>query len=895
MDRWRGLLRRLRVLVQRREVEQELSDELRLHIELETRAGVARGLSPAAARREAMRSFGSVDAYTEEARDARGLNLLDELARDTRHAFRLLARNPQFTLAAVLTLALGIGANSAIFSVVDAVLLRATPFAQPHRLAMVWETDRESGTAHEPASWPDIVDMRARSRTFESIGALTSVNGTLTGIGDPERVSVLAITPNLPEVLGVRARSGRTFAPGEIQPNGPRVAMLGEAFWRRRFGGSASVLGSNLMINGRPTLVIGVLPAEADLGMAQLHAKADYSAPLRGTSIDVWIAVEPTAESFPRQTHPFLTIGRLKPSVTMATAQRELAGLMSELERAYPENRARGVNIEPYMQVTFGPVRPALLVLMGAVLLVLLVASVNVANLLLARSVARAREVALRRALGAGVGRLIRQFLVESLSLTTLGALAGVLLAYGGLELLTAMAPSDIPRLDAIGIDVRVLGFTTAVAVTVALGFSMLPILQARRLDLQSVFKMHAGRRASEGREGRRFRGALVVTEVALAVMLVIGAGVLLRSFWALSSVDPGFQTARVWKAEYQLPGARYPTSDSTWPNWTEINTFHAELMRRVQSLPGVAAASIAARHPLDPGFTNSFTVIGREAESQNWPEIRTRFITPGYLETVGVPVVSGRALAPGDVAGTTNVGVINQLAAQHYFAGTNPVGQQLNFWGTNWQIVGVIGNERFNGVDEQSEPAIYVPIGQAPTGSAVLLLRADGDGRTLLPAVRRVFSELDPQLALFGVEPLEQTLSATIARPRFTAALLALFGVIAILLAMIGVHGVLSYSVRQRASEVGIRMALGATRGKVVALVVREGAVLAGMGVVLGLLGALAGSQLLSRLVFHVSPRDITTFGVVTVAVLLASGLAAWLPARRAAKADPMHSLRAE
>jgi putative ABC transport system permease protein len=895
MDWLRGLMRRLRVFLQRDTVERELDEELRLHVELETAAGEKRGLSPLAARRAALQSFGGVDRYKDEARDARGVNLVDELGRDVRLALRLLRRSPQFTIAAVLTLALGIGANSAIFSVVDAVLLRSSPFANPDRLVMVWETDRASNTTHEPASWPDVVDMKERSRTMADLASVVAVDATLTGSGDPERVAVLGVTPNLPDVLGVQPVIGRSFAPGEGQLNGARHALLSEEYWRRRFNGSATLIGSSLTVNGQPTMIIGVLPAEADLGIAQMHAQADYSSPLAGTNVDMWMALEPTAQAFPRSTHPFLTIGRLAPGASVGAAQQELASIMAEIERAYPENEARGVNLEPYSRVTFGPVRPALLVLLSAVALVLLIACVNVANLLLARTTARTREVAVRRALGAATGRLARQFMVECLVLTGVGAAAGIALAYLALNALIALAPADIPRLSRAAIDLRVVGFTALVSVMVALAFGMLPVVHARRLDLQAILKMQSGRRVSESREGRRFRGSLVVAEVALAVTLVIGAGVLLRSFWALANVDPGFRADQVLKVEYQLPPNRYPASRERWPDIPAINRFHAELETRARALPGVAAAAVAARHPLDPGFTNSFVIVGREAESADYPEIRTRFISAGYLETVGVPLVGGRAISPNDVATTPAVGVINRAAAERYFPKTDPIGQQLRFWGVARQIVGVIGNERFNGVDVESEPAIYAPLPQAPAGTGVLLVRATRDPQDLIPSIRRVFNEMDPELALYGVEPLAQTVSASIAKPRFTATLLALFGAVAILLAMIGVHGVLSYNVAQRGPEVSIRMALGATRGEVIGLVVREGASLAVLGTVLGLAGAFAASRALSSLVYGVSARDAATFSAVSGAVLLIALLAAWLPARRAAKAEPMQTLRAE
>ncbi|HUF78107.1 MAG TPA: ABC transporter permease, partial [Thermoanaerobaculia bacterium] len=459
---------------------------------------------------------------------------MDRARCDLLLSLRLLRKSPQFTLAAVLTLALGIGANAAIFSVFDTVLLSESPFAEPERLVMVWETDRASETSHEPASWPDVLDLRERSRTLSAIGSMVAISATLTGVDEPERVTVLGVTPNLPGLLGVRPLLGRSFEAGEGVPGGARLALLGEEYWRRRFGGDPAVLGSALTLNEHPTTVVGVLPADADLGVRQVHAKADYSVPLAGPEIEVWLAAEPSPESYPRQTHPFLAIGRLAPGASLEAAQHELAGIMADLERQYPENAERGVNLEPYETVTFGPVRPALLVLLGSVALVLLVACVNVANLMLARTTARSRELAVRRALGAGGGRIARQLLVESSVLTVLGAAAGVALAYAGLRLLVALAPADIPRLAAAGIDLRVLAFTAAVAAGVAIAFGLAPLFAVRRLDLQSALKAQGGRGGTAGREGRRFRSALVVAEVALAVALVIGAGVLLRSFWAL-------------------------------------------------------------------------------------------------------------------------------------------------------------------------------------------------------------------------------------------------------------------------------------------------------------------------------------------------------------------------
>jgi putative ABC transport system permease protein len=417
--RWLSRLRfLLPALFTRKRIERDLDDELSFHVDMMTADNVRRGMPPEGARRAALVTFGGVDRYKEETRDTRGLSLLEEIVQDLRVSLRLLRKSPQFTFAALFTLALGIGANTAIFSVVNTVLLRESPFADPDRLLMVWETDRASKTSHEPASWPDIIDLRERSRTVAAFGALVAHPGTLTGVGEPERVTILSVTPNVPELLGVRALIGRTFRDNEGAPGGALYGLLSEEYWRRRFNADQSILGRSLLINDRPITIVGVLPAEADLGIRQIHAKADYGSPLAGPEVELWLAFESSSEITPRSTHPFLTIGRLAPTSTVQSAQAELDRIMADIERAFPENVARGVNLEQYDFVTFGPVRPALLVLLGAVALVLLVACVNVAKPAAGAYRRPSREVAVRRALGAATGRITRQFLVEGLVLT---------------------------------------------------------------------------------------------------------------------------------------------------------------------------------------------------------------------------------------------------------------------------------------------------------------------------------------------------------------------------------------------------------------------------------------------------------------------------------------------
>ncbi|HET7585192.1 MAG TPA: ABC transporter permease [Gemmatimonadaceae bacterium] len=901
MDRLHGFWTRLRALWRRGAVERELDDELRFHVEMEIDALVARGLSPEEARRRALVAFGGVERHKETSRDARGFVWLHEARGDLRHALRLLAAHPAFAAAVILTLALGVGANTAIFSVIDAVLLRPSPFAAPDRLVMFWETDRGSHTTHEPASWPDVADYGERARTIRAIGSVLGQDVTIGGEGEPMRVAGLGVTPELLPLLGVRPVVGRLFTPDEGNPGAQQVAMLGERFWRERYDADPAIVGRTITLDEQPATIVGVLPADADLGIRQIHDRADYAPTFSGEHVAVWLAMRPRAASYPRTTHPFLTVARLAPGATLESAQQEMSAIAADLERSYPENANRGVNLERYSDVVFGAVRPVLFVLLGAVTLVLLVTCANVANLLLARTTARAREVAMRRALGAGDGRIRRQFLVESAVLVLLGSAAGVLVAYAGLRAIVALAPAGIPRLDSASVNGTVLAYAAVLAALVALAFGMLPAVQLRRLDLHGVLTVQSGRRISEGRGGRRVRSSLVVAEVALAVMLVVGAGLLLRSLWRLQAVDPGFDGAHVLKAQYQLPGTRYAMDLQRWPDIPAVTGFHARLLQAVRAIPGVESAAIASASPLDPGFTNSFRIVGREAESEHYPEIRTRFITPGYLHTLGVPLLAGRDIRDGDDARAPSVVLINRTAAERYFgagaggAGT-PIGQVIQFWGTPWRIVGVIGDERFRGVDAPPDPAVYAPLAQAPQQSVTLLVRARGpDPASLAPAVRRALHAADPQLALFGVEPLRATLSESIARPRFSAVLLALFGGVAMALALVGVYGVLGYTVAQRVPEMGIRLALGAARWDVMRVVVGEGIALAAGGVAIGLLAALAGSRILSALVFGVTTTDPATFITVAGAVLLTALLATILPALRATRADPMLALRAE
>jgi putative ABC transport system permease protein len=897
-----GLISTVRNLFRRREIDRDLDEELRAYLDLATQQKIDAGMEPAAAARAARLELGGVEQVKHEVRAVRAGAWLDEAARDLRHAMRMLLRAPGFTAVAVLTLALGIGANTAIFSVVDGVLFQPVPFAQPDDLVVVWETDRHSGTSREPGSLPDFQDFQRRATSVSSLAAFMAGEANLAGAGgEPRRVAGLLVTHELLSTLGVTPLLGRGFTAAETRPAGPKVAVISESLWVEAYERSPDVLGRVIRLDDEAHVVVGVVPERAGFGVLQILSGAAYSRAFadrggRG-EVDVWAPLQEGVDQLPRSTHPLFFVGRLAPGRTAAAAQTELAGIAADLERVHPENDGRGVFVEPLEEVVFAPVRPALMVLLGTVLLVLLIASVNVANLLLARGATRAREIAVRTALGATSGRLTRQFLVENVLLALIAAGAGLALAFAGLELLLALAPPEVPRLAQVGVDTRVLVFTLGVSLAVGLVFGIVPALQARRVELHSTLKGEGSGQATTGRARRRLRAALVVGELALAVLLVAGASLLVRSFWRLRDVDPGFRADGVLKAEVQLPRTRYPVDFQRWPDLPEIHAFTASLLERASALPGVETVAAAGNHPLDPGFTSSFMVVGREAEAGSWPEISIRRVTPGYFRTVELPLVRGRLLASSDATAGEPVLLINRAAADRFFAGREPVGGQIQLWGTARRIVGVVGNERLHGPATAAPPAVYLPLAQAPsvTGEQVLLLRTRGDPEALGPTVRRIIREIEPQVSPFGVEPLDRTLARSVSQRRFVMLLLVLFAGLALVLAAIGVYGVLAYGVAQRTREIGIRLALGAQPGTVRWQVVGQGLLLAGAGVLLGIAGAAALARLLESMLFAVEPTDPVTFVFVAVFLLLVSLGASYLPARQATQVDPMSALRSE
>ena len=812
---------------------------------------------------------------------------------DIRDGFRALLKNRGFAAVAILTLTLGIGMTTAIFSVVDAVLLRPVPLTDIDRLVMIWETDRASGTTHEPASLPDFLDFKQRSRRVGDFAAFIAGEVNLMpDDGEPSRVAALSVSARFLPMLGIEPMVGRTFTAEEDTPGGGSAILISEDLWQRQFQRDPRIVGRTLRLNDRPRTIVGVVagvcrfrdPAGASLGRLQPR----FRAARRPYDGDVFAPLQGDPQRLPRETHPIFVLGRLAAGSSLESARQELGAIAADLEKTYPVNEARGVFVQPLRDVILGPSEPALLVLLAAVGVVLLIACVNVAHLLLARSTVRAREIAVRKALGAGFGRLVRQFVVENTVLMLVAAVLGVILASVALRVLLIVAPPDIPRLADVAIDARVLAAMVALSLAIGFVFGLVPLFQSRRGDLQTALKSDVSRGATGGRESASARSLLMVGEIAMAVVLLIGAGLLIKSFWYLHRVNPGFDADRVVKAEFQLPSSRYPMNK-------EIQQFNARLLARALALPGVEAAAIAGNHPLDAGFTNSFEVVGREAEARDWPEISVRRVSPGYFRVLHVPLVRGRLLSDSDDAQAAPVVLINEETVRRFFSRQDPVGQRIFLYGAPRTIVGVIGDEKIHGLAEATPIAAYLPVAQVPSSSVTLIARVAGDPMRVAGSLRAAVREIDPALAVFGVEPLERTLAQSTGEQRFMMLLVGVFAGLALALAVIGIHGVLSYSVVQRRREIGIRVAIGAEPAQVVRVVLGQGVRLIAIGLGVGVRLALLFSRSLTGLLFGITATDAATFAAVVAMLGVVSMLAMWLPARRASRVDPLVALRYE
>ena len=866
----------------------ELDDEFAFHLEMRTRELLGRGYSEAAAREEALRQFGDLPdaiAYCRAA-DARRestqmrVELLSDIRQDVRYALRALRKAPGFAAVAILTLALGIGANTAIFSVVNGVLLEALPFPRPDELVMIHQTSDGHPTTSSPTNF---YDWAEQSESFTAMAAMTRNSVNLTAPGaDPERLRGALVSARFFSVLHVPALLGRTFNPDEDTFGGPNVVILHESLWRSRYNADARIVGSTITLDGQPHTVIGVVAAAS-------------AWPSRS---DVWRPLRFDPASLPRMRGAiWLTVvGRLAPGATIDAAHAEMTTIARRLEEQYPNsNTGVGIALQPMREFLVGEMRTPLLVLLGAVGFVLLIACANVSNLMLVRATARETELAVRTALGAGRARLVRQLITESTVLALLGAAVGLVLAIWGTRALLRIAPSNIPRLDAVGVDAGVLLFTLGIALATGIVFGLIPAMHVARSDLNRTLK--EGGRGARGRSASgRTRSLLVVSEMALAVTLLTGAGLLIRSFRELMRVDPGFRVQNVASFTVSLPESKYEEVDRQ-------RLFMDGLLERVAAIPGVRSVAGAQALPLSGlGFSLSFGVAGRpKAPPGQEPSSEIRVVTPGFFTTLGIPVVRGRTFRDHDRQGSARVVLMNEAAAARFFPDEDPLGRVIDFgWSRDsvrmgGEVVGIVGNVREQELAGEPDPMFYVPYAQWPMDFFTIAMRTDRELEAIIPLARRALREVDPELPMFEVQTAEQIVADSVARPRFYMILLGGFAAVALVLSGIGIYGVIAYLVAQRTHEIGVRMALGASSARVTRMVLGESLTIAGVGIAVGLAGAFLLTRLLSSLLFGVKPTDPLTFTAVALILGAIAILASWLPAMRAARLEPVMAMRAE
>jgi putative ABC transport system permease protein len=804
---------------------------------------------------------------------------------DIRFAFRMLLKRPSFTLIVVLTLAVGIGANTTIFSAIDAVLLNPLPYKDPDRLMVVWETNKQLG----PEMWDrnevtigNFLDWRSRNQSFDQLGSLFYTDMNLSGTGEPERIKSCVVTTNFFQVLGVQPMLGRSFLPEEEKPGSPFTVIISHDLWQRLFGSDPSVINKNLTLNGHRVAVVGVMPSGFEL---------QFPTSMR---VDMWVPMIIDSGAPDRSMNFLYALARLKQGVTRDQAQTEMNLIASQLQQQYPEtNTDRGVRVVPLHKQVVGNVESYLYMLFAAVGFVLLIACANVAGLLLARVTARHREVAIRLALGASRWRLMRHLLTESLILSVTSGLLGLLVAYAGIKLLLALTPSEVPRLHEIGLHVPVFLWTLAISVVTGLLFGLAPAIQASRPDLNKALKESSGQNpGSYQRNG--LRNLLVVSEVAVALLLLVGAGLMTRSFIRLQQVNPGFEARNVLTMYIALPTNKYRRQ--------QVNNFYDQLIERVSNLPGVKSVGGIDPLPLsNNNVSNPVVVEGAPVVAlTDRPSVGVRVITPGYFQTMSIPVLKGRTFTAQDRENTTNVIVVNEALASRLWPNQDAIGKRLGFEDDPgkqvWrEIVGVVGNVKHKALETDVMPEAYFPYQQSPGNFMNLVVHTTADPLSMVPAIRSQISGIDKDQPVSDIMTMEQRLAKSVASSRFVMLLLGSFSVLALGLAAIGIYGVMAYLVTQRTQEIGVRMALGAQKHDVLGLVVGKGMALAIIGAAIGLGASLALTRLMRSLLFEVTPTDWLTFAIASTVLLTVALLACYIPARRATKVDPLTALRYE
>jgi putative ABC transport system permease protein len=864
--------------------DEDLTQELAFHREALEERYREQGLDPAAARRAARLALGGEAQIAETWRDQRGFPLLDELRQDVRYGLRMLRRTPGFTAAALLTLTLGIGANTAIFTVVDAVLLRSLPYTDPDRLVAI--ADRSPDGSLSGVGLATAVDWRDRSRSFQQFAMIRLWIPTLVSDGDAERLPAVRVSWNYFDLLGARPALGRGFVPEDDRADGWHVALLSDGLWRHRFGANPAVVGRTVELNGQPFRVIGVMPASFE----PLDAQRFFDSPA-----EIWVPIGNDQAECRLRCRPVYGLARLKPEATIAAAAAEMNGIREQLRREYPADyRAGTVSVAFLRQALTGHVRTALYVLLAAVGFVLLIACANVANLLLARSVTRRREISLRAALGAGRGRIVRQLLTESLLLGAGGALGGLLLAAAAVRGLASIALT-LPRLEHVAIDRRVLIFTAGIAVVTIVLFGFVPAWRAgagRPRTLAEDSRTTAGGRS-------RVRALLVVADLALALVLLAGAGVMIRTVAALANIGRGFDSSRILTLQFSLTGKAFGDEAA-------MVAFQQRAVERIRAIPGVEDVALAGQIPFalaggGAGDCWRFHAAGRmKPNPADDPCIERFSITPGYFGVLGIPVLAGRAFTGDDAMNSQRVVLVSQSTARTIWGDANPIGSQVRMGnaarGSWWTVIGVVGDVHTGDLAAPVVPSIYTPETQFTSAYLTAVVKTSGDAAAALASsVRRALRELDSGVPVYGVATLSSLVDKASAERLFVMRLLAAFAAVAVLLAAVGLYGVVSYGVAQRTREVGVRVALGAQRRDVVRLVLSDGFPLVGLGVGAGLGAAFLATRFLGSLVFGVSPLDPATFAAAAVLLTIVALGAHWVPVRRALRIDPASALRSE
>ncbi len=887
--KWFNILRdRLRALRRRDNVIDDIDREMRLHLDLQTDANIKAGMSPGEAREKALRSFGNVNCAVDAAYDVKGGGLFETLAQDVRYGARVLLKHKAFTAVAVITLALGIGANTAIFSVVNELLLRPLPYRDADRVVMLWEVSPE-GRHQNTTSRANFRAWRDQSTSFQHVAAFSDQRFNLTGDGEPEEVSGQLALPEIFKVLGVDPILGRTLLPEDAEPGKPLVAVLSYGLWQRRFGGQSNVIGKPIVLNSRTFTIVGVMPRNF-----QFHIKQRSGT---GRPAEVWTTLPMPSGSLEADRGRFLSVvARLKDGVTPEQAAAELRTIQSRLSDEAPEfNKNFSGEVLPLREQFFGNVRRPLWLMLGAVGFVLLIACANVANLLLSLATSREKEIALRAALGARRSRIVRQLLTESLMLALLGSVLGLGFAWLGIKALVLIAPGDLLSLQSVGLNLSVLLWTLGVSVFTGIIFGLAPALHISRLNLNDSLKEGGKAESGQASGSRRLRSVLVVSEIALAVVLLASAGLLIRSFIRLQHVDRGFDTQNVISMVVRLPFARYRED-------AQLVTFFNQAMERLQRLPGVRSAGMVNFLPLYGGLGSStgFKIMGRpESPPGQGPVTDVRVVDAGYFQTMGIPLLRGRNFSAPELREAKRVILINEALARKYFPNEDPIGQRLDVsmfeTPVITEIVGVVGNVRYDSLIEEAPPAVYFPHPELAYPFMTFVLRTDGDPAAIAPAVQREIRALDPNQPISDVRTMEQVMSEAVSRSRFNTLLLALFAGLATLLSAVGIFGVMNYSVALRTREIGLRLAIGAQPRQVLLLILKQGLLLTVIGLGLGLIASFALTRLLSGLLFGVAAVDATTFTTISLLLVAVSMLACYLPARRAMRIDPMLALRYE